>query len=72
MAMQTQTERRLYQIGQLPDVLQLSATQIDWLVNTGQLNPIRIAGEVRFDSRELDALINTYQQIAKRKKPYVQ
>ena len=55
----------------LREVLQLSATP-DRLVSSGRLNPIRIAGEVRFDSRELDALINTYQQIAKRKKSYVQ
>jgi hypothetical protein len=69
--MNPQSERRLYQPMELAGVLQLDQEQIDWLVNTGQLNPIRIAGEVRFDSRELDALINTYQQIAKRKKPYV-
>lgn len=70
--MNTQSERRLYQPMELPGVLQLDQEQVDWLVNTGQLNPIRIAGEVRFDSRELDALIDTYQQIAKRKKTYVQ
>ena len=66
------SERRLYQPMELPGVLQLNQEQIDWLVNTGQLNPIRIAGEVRFDSRELDALVDTYIQIARRKKTYVQ
>jgi hypothetical protein len=71
-AMNPQSERRLYEPMELPGVLQLNQEQVDWLVNTGQLNPIRIAGEVRFDSRELDALIDTYQQIAKRKKSYVQ
>jgi hypothetical protein len=64
----TQSDRRLYQLAELPEVLQLTQEQIDWLINTDQLHPIRIAGEVRFDSRELDAVIVTYLQIAKRKK----
>jgi hypothetical protein len=70
--MSLDANRRLYQQTELPAVLQLSGEQIVWLVNTGQLNPIRIAGELRFDSREIDAVINTYIQIAKRKKTYVQ
>ncbi len=69
--MNSQTERRLYQIGQLPDVLQLSAPQVDWLVSTGQLRAIRICGETRFDSNEVSELIATYNQIAKRKQDHV-
>ena len=64
-------DRRLYESAEVPSVLSLSPEKIDWLVKTGQLNPIRIAGEIRFDSRELDSLIETYKQIAKRKQ-YVQ
>jgi hypothetical protein len=67
-----QSDRRLYQIGQLPDLLQLSTEQIDWLVKTGQLRTIRICGEVRFDSTEVSQLIETYNQIAKRKQDHVQ
>ena len=70
--MPLQSERRLYQPEELPVVLQLSPEQIDWLINTGQLNPIRIAGEIRFDSRQLDGLIDTYLQVAKRKDKHVQ
>ena len=70
--MPIQSDRRLYLAVDLPAVLQLTTEQTDWLIRTGQLNPIRIAGEVRFDSRELDALIDTYAQIARRKKTYVQ
>jgi hypothetical protein len=70
--METQTDRRLYQIGQLPDLLQLAPDKIDWLVKTGQLRTIRICGEVRFDSNEVSELIETYNQIAKRKQDYVQ
>jgi hypothetical protein len=71
-AMNSQSERRLYQIEQLPDVMQLSDTQIDWLVSTGQLRAIRICGETWFDSNEVGELIATYLQIAKRKQDYVQ
>jgi hypothetical protein len=69
--MQTQTERRLYQIEQLPDLLQLAPDKIDWLVKTGQLRTIRICGELRFDSKEVGQLIETYHQIAKRKEENV-
>jgi hypothetical protein len=67
-----QPDRQLYQIRQLSDLLQLSTEQIDWLVTTGQLRTIRICGEIRFDSNEINQLIETYNQIAKRKKEYVQ
>lgn len=70
--MPLQSERRLYEPAELPFVLKLSQEQIDWLINTDQLHPIRIAGEIRFESRELDRLINTYLQIATRKASYVQ
>jgi len=66
------SNRRLYQPAELPTLLQLSQEQIDFLVRTGQLKSIRIAGEERFDSHELDELIQTYKQIAERKSPSVQ
>lgn len=61
------SDRRLFGSDELPDVLHLSQEQIDWLIRTGQLHPIPIAGEVRFDSREIDALVGTYGQLAKKK-----
>jgi hypothetical protein len=70
--METQTNRRLYQIGQLPELLQLAPEKIDWLVKTGQLRTIQICGETRFDSHEVSELIATYLQIAKRKIDNVQ
>ena len=70
--MHTQTDRRLYQIEQLPDLLQLRPDKVDWLVKTGQLRTIRICGEVRVDSNEVRQLIETYNQIARRKEEYVQ
>jgi len=66
------TVRRLYLPSELPEILRLTPEQIDHLVRTGQLRPIRICGEDRFDSRELDALIETYKQISSRRHSYVQ
>jgi hypothetical protein len=70
--MEPQSDRRLYLPEELPAVLQLNQEQVDLLVRTGQLRPIRICGELRFNARELDSLIQTYQQIADRKEPRVQ
>ncbi len=70
--MQMQHERRLYQIEQLPDQMQLSPEQIDWLLKTGQLRTILLCGECRVDSNEVSELIETYSQIAKRKLDHVQ
>lgn len=60
-------ERRLYTPAELPSVLQLSQEQIDWLVNTGQLQTVRMCGEVRFDSRDIDRLISTYKTTQSRR-----
>ncbi len=62
-----QTERRLYRPEELPTVLQLSEDQCQWLTRTGQLNPLTICGETRYDSADVAALIETYKQVAKRK-----
>ena len=47
--------------------LALLTTQVEWLINTGQVVPIRIRGEERFDRRDLDLLIETYKQTAMRR-----
>ena len=70
--MERRSERRLYRTHELPTILQLTQKQVDQLVRTGQLRPIRICGEERFDSNELDQLIDTYKQITQRKREHVQ
>ena len=70
--MNANRDRRLYQLEQLPDLLQLDPDQIDWLVRSGQLRTVRICGQVRIDSQEIGQLIETYNQISKRKSEYVQ
>ena len=59
--------RRLYVGADLPDLLHLTQEQIDWLVETRQLQPFQICGESRYDSRQIDDLINTYRQTASRR-----
>jgi hypothetical protein len=60
-------QRRLLVRGQLVSFLQLSDEKIQGLINTRQITAIRIKGEERFDSRELDLLIETYKQTAQRR-----
>jgi hypothetical protein len=42
-------DRRLYAGADLPELLQLTEEQIDWLVSTRQLQPLKICGESRYD-----------------------
>jgi hypothetical protein len=65
--MTSQPARRLYQKTDLCNLLQLPEPKIDWLIRTGQLQPLIICGETRFDSADIAELINTYLAVAKRK-----
>jgi hypothetical protein len=60
--------RRLYRREELPTILDLPSEQVSQLERTGQLTAIRICGEERFSAREIEALIETYLQIAQRRK----
>lgn len=64
--------RHLLRKDDLIDLLQLPEPKVQWLIDTEQIHPILLCGEERFDSRELDRLIETYNQIANRKEPRVQ
>jgi hypothetical protein len=70
--MQGMQERRLLQKADLIAILQLAEPKVQWLIDTQQIRSILLCGEERFDSKELDRFIATYQQIAERKKPSVQ
>jgi hypothetical protein len=59
--------RRLLAREQVSDQLQLSPEHVDWLVSTGQLTKLVIAGEVRFDSKQVEQLIDTYAAVAARR-----
>lgn len=67
-----QQPRRLLQRADLMALLQLPAPKVEWLIATHQIRSLLLCGEERFDSRELDGLIETYKQIAERKEPNVQ
>lgn len=72
MSSQLSAQRALYRRDELSALLALDETQIDRLIRTGQLQPIRICGETRFDSHQLAALITTYRQISSRKRDQCQ
>ncbi|ADW67172.1 hypothetical protein [Granulicella tundricola] len=59
--------KRLMTRDQVNKYLALSHEQVQSLINTRQITVIRLKGEVRFDSKELDILIETYKQTAQRR-----
>jgi hypothetical protein len=65
--MQMQHERRLLLHGEIVSLLQLPEEKVQQLVDTQQLLPIRIAGEERFDSKDLHQLIEVYKATASRR-----
>lgn len=68
-----QQSRRLLRRADVVALLQLPEPKVQWLVDTHQIHALFLCeGEERFDSRELDELIETYRQIAVRKDPYVE
>jgi hypothetical protein len=60
-------QRRLLLQGDVQSLLQLSEDQVQQLINTRQITVIRITGEERFDSRDLERLIDTYKATALRR-----
>jgi hypothetical protein len=70
--MPTLQQRRLLQKADLLAILQLPEPKVQWLIDTHQIRALLLCGEERFDSKEIDRLIATYQQIAERKSPDVQ
>jgi hypothetical protein len=61
------TQRRLLIREEVLWLLHLSDEQLQLLINTRQITVIRIAGEERFDSRDLDQLISSYKATAARR-----
>ncbi len=66
-----QQGRHLLQRSDLIALLQLPEDKVQHVIDT-QLTPLVLCGEERFDSRELDELINTYRQISERKRDHAQ
>lgn len=65
--MKSQHERRLLRRGEIVSLLQLPEDKFQELVDTRQILPIRIAGEERFDSKDLHQLLDTYKRTAERR-----
>ena len=53
--------RKLLQIEEVAELLHLDVEQLRWLINTDQIQPIRICGQDRFDSDDIYRLIDTYK-----------
>ncbi|HEY1984241.1 MAG TPA: hypothetical protein VGG85_02470 [Terracidiphilus sp.] len=61
-----QRARRLLIREEVLGLLHLTDDQVQHLINTRQIMRIRIAGEERFDSRDIDGLIDSYKATAQR------
>jgi hypothetical protein len=59
--------RRLLDRVEALSYLGLEDEQLQNLIDTRQITPIRIAGVERFDLNDLDELINTYKTTASRR-----
>jgi hypothetical protein len=64
---ENRTGRRLLIRPEVLQMLQLTETQVQGIINTRQIIALRIAGEERFDSRDLERLIDTYKTTALRR-----
>jgi len=60
-------ERRLLQRDQVAALLQIPDEDLQWLIETRQLLEIRIRGHIRYDSRSVSQLIDSYATIQERR-----
>jgi hypothetical protein len=63
---QRNSKRRLLTIEQVAMILNIAIEKVQQLIATRQLKPIRICGEERIDSMDVDSLISTYKRTAMR------
>jgi hypothetical protein len=59
--------KRLMSRSEVEQYLSLSCDQVQWLLSTGQIVAIRMRGEDRFDSRDIDLLVDEYKKTAHRR-----
>ncbi len=59
--------KRLMTRSEVEQYLSLSWDQVQSLISTGQIVAIRMKGEDRFDSRDLDLLVDEYKKTAQRR-----
>ena len=64
---QPRPSRHLLNRSQVVSLLQLTEDQLQHLINTQQLLPIRLVGEERFCSKDLSNLIDMYKFTAARR-----
>jgi hypothetical protein len=60
-------KRRIIDRQELNYILNLSDDKVQHLIDTRQITLLRIQGEERFDSMDIDNLINTYRLTAQRR-----
>jgi hypothetical protein len=60
--------RYLMEFEQIVAALNLSPDDVRWLIATGQLKEVKLCGQVRYDSRDVFHLVDTYKKVQGRGK----
>ena len=60
--------RYLMDFEQVAAVLKLGSDDVRWLIATGQLKEVKLCGQVRYDSRDVFHLVDTYKKVQGRGK----
>ena len=60
--------RHLLELREVAGLLGLEVKDVEWLVATGQLTEVRVCGKRRFDSKDVDELIEMYKRVQARRR----
>jgi len=64
--MPSKLEKKAYSIAEAARLLSLERDQIAWLIDTGQLKTIVIAGQYLVMNKDLDDLLEVYREVQSR------
>ncbi len=67
-----QKKRRLLMYSEAAEMLGLTLDEVQWLVDTRQLQEIQISGKKRLDQRDVDRLVTFYKRVQNRRRNHVQ
>ena len=62
-----QQTRRLLSGDEVCNALGITAPELRTLAETGQITPLVLCGKAKFDSADLDRLIESYKAVARRR-----
>lgn len=61
-------QRKLYSVVETAELLKSSEADVEWLIRTGQLQPIRLRGKLYILATDIDELLRVYQLVESRRR----